>query len=159
MLQSVAACGGGEERAAARDSNGPLLVGRPALRGSECRLVVVNNEGRDRNRLAKAGLSIHANVLSLENTDRTNFSQCRRHEAKSPSLPLVLRLTHAQFSSPHPPFLRPLRMCINQDLATKKTRNMKSALHLHGSVNLGKLRIKKLTMCNKKDEGNLCRVP
>ena len=109
MLPAVAACGGGEERAAVRDSNGPLLVSRPALRGSECRLVVVNNEGRDRNRLAKAGLSIHANVHSLENTDRT---QCR-HEAKSPipSLP--------QFSSPHPLFLRPLHMRINQDLAKK----------------------------------------
>ena len=117
MLLAVAACGGGEERAAVRDSNGPLLVSRPALRGSECSLVAVNNEGRDRNRLAKAGLSIHANVLSLENTDRTNFSQCR-HEAKSP-IPSVG--SPSQFSSPHPPFLRPLRMCINQDLATKNT--------------------------------------
>ena len=129
MLPAVAACGGGEERAAVRDSNGPLLVSRPALRGSECSLVVVNNEGRDRNRLAKAGLSIHANVLSLENTDRTNFSQCRR-EAKSPipsvgSPAVTVLITTPSFSPPIAHAHKPR-------LGHKKTRNMKSALHLHG---------------------------
>ena len=94
MLPAVAACGGGEERAAVRDSNGPLLVSRPALRGSECSLVAVNNEGRDRNRLAKAGLSIHANVHSLENTDRT---KCR-HEAYS--FVVTVFITTPSFSPP-----------------------------------------------------------